>query len=127
MPSDIHEYNKTMGEVDLFDITTSYYRIAILGQKCYWLFLPNKFEVALANEWKIHQICKKYAKELQMSQLAFRAFVIDSLLRSEYVAKPATLTVPNSNEAVRFIYANHTVFDGEKRLRYRHCTSQTIY
>lgn len=126
MPNAIHKYNSTMGGVDLFDNAISNYRIRIRGKKWYWPLLSNALDAALVNAWKIHGICKKFAKETPMSQLEFRTYVVDSLLRSSNIP-PTHQREGNPNEMVRFDDTKHTIIKMEKRLRCRNCSSQTIF
>ncbi|XP_055848110.1 piggyBac transposable element-derived protein 3-like [Episyrphus balteatus] len=127
MPNAIRQYNVTMGGVDLFDNATSNYRIRIRGKKWYWPLLTNALDAALVNAWKMHCICKKFAKETSMSQLEFRTFVVDALLRSETNSEPVCQTEGSPNVVVRFDSMKHTVIKTEKRLRCRKCSSQTIF
>lgn len=124
MPNAIFEYNKTMGGVDLFDNATSNYRIGIRGKKWYWPLSSNALDAALVNAWKIYCICQKYAKQSPMSQLQFRAFVVDCLLRSE--AAPSS-KFAQPNQPIRFDKINHTIVNTGKRLRCRQCQSQTVF
>ncbi|XP_055910809.1 piggyBac transposable element-derived protein 3-like [Eupeodes corollae] len=75
------------------------YRIRIREKKWYWPLLSNALDAALVNAWKIHGICKKFAKETPMSQLEFRTYVVDSLLRSSNIP-PTLQREGNPNEMI---------------------------
>lgn len=130
LPYPIHEYNRTMGGVDLFDNAMNNYRIRIRGKKWYWPLFTNALDAAMVNAWKLHCFCRKFEKRPMMPQLDFRVFVAECLLQSMRGIKEVISKIENENSVssiVRSDRVDHVVMKNDKRLRCRHCASQTTY
>lgn len=141
-PDIIHQYNKRMGGVDLFDNAMNNYRICLRGKKWYWPLITNGLDAAMVNAWKLHCAIRSYQRKnatiskhgsekefKQMPQFEFRNVVTDSLLQSEVVAYhrgPKTQDTP-SQKRLRLDNVAHNIEKKTKRLRCRYCASHTIY
>lgn len=122
MPHPIHEYNRTMGGVDLFDNATNNYRIRIRGKKWYWPLITN---AAMVNAWKLHCFCRRYEKNTIMSQLDFRVFVAECMLQTSMPMKDSQTQGARNSDVVRLDGKDHIIEKNEKRIRCRQCKSQT--
>lgn len=119
-----------MGGVDLFDNAMNNYRIRIRGKKWYWPLFTNALDAAMVNAWKLHCVCRKFEKSPMMTQLDFRVFVAECLLRSSNLNDALRSKRESENTAsivVRTDRLDHIIEKGSTRLRCRHCKSQTVF
>ena len=82
-PHVVHEYNKTMGGVDLMDQNVSCYRINMRTKKWWWPFFAYCLDVSIQNAWMLFR--KGNAEHTD--QLAFRREIVDVYLRRYAVSK----------------------------------------
>lgn len=62
-------------------------RIQIRGKKWYWPLFTNALDAAIVNAWKLHCLLRKQEKQATMSQLNFRIFIIECMLRTENIER----------------------------------------
>lgn len=128
----INSYNQHMGGVDLHDNFVAKYRVRVKGKKWWWPLFVNMLDSAVVNAWRIHRSVGK-TDDL----LSFRRKVAIKLLKTKV---PVTMIdqEPHHNRTGRpsmiseisrpsMIQTNHTIVRNSKRLRCRHCKSQTIF
>lgn len=141
-PDIIQQYNKRMRGVDLFDNAMNNYRISLRGKKWYWPLITNGLDAAMVNAWKLFCAIRSYKRKIattnrdgsknefkKMGQFEFRNIVTDSLLQSEVVAYhrgPKTQDTP-AQKRLKLDNVGHNIEKRTKRIRCRHCASQTIY
>lgn len=107
VPNAIADYNKHMGGVDLHDNALANYRISVRGKKWWWPLFINLLGNVMVNAWKLHVMVSTFSKQKPLSQLQFRAAVVNELLIS---TGPSTSgltstssTLPNINKKVHHI------------------------
>lgn len=131
-PQLINSYNRFMGGVDLHDSFVSKYRIQIKGKKWWWPLFTNLIDSALVNAWRLHRTINPAGDDL----LTFRRRVAIELLKTQQPlvsnAHEPQSQRPGprsslSKQMQTFTTTNHTIVKSTKRLRCRHCHSQTVF
>lgn len=112
-PNTIHFYNQTMGGVDLFDNAINNHRIAVRGKKWYWPLITNILDAAMVNAWKLHCLCRRFEGKNIMTQLDFKAFAVQVLLKStratEIVPTFSRISKKAAANAIRFDRVDHLI------------------
>lgn len=112
VPGAIGQYNKYMGGVDLHDNALANYRIAVRSKKWWWPLFINLLGNMMVNAWKLHVLVSTIEQIKPLSQLQFRAAVVNELLtftRSPTSEQPSMSSsnlrekLPNLNTTVHCI------------------------
>lgn len=82
IPNSIAQYNKYMGGVDLHDNALANYRIAVRSKKWWWPLFINMLGNMMVNAWKLHVLVSTKEGIKPLSQLQFRAAIVNELLTS---------------------------------------------
>jgi len=77
MPKVIHQYNQSMGGVDLFDQFVSNYRIRIRSKKWWWPFFSWSVDACVVNSW----VMFKSVKKTPIPLLEFRREIAQQILK----------------------------------------------
>lgn len=108
IPNAIAQYNKNMGGVDLHDNALANYRIAVRSKKWWWPLFINLLGNMMVNAWKLHVLVSTKEGTKPLSQLQFRASIVNELLTctkstGDQVSKNNSLQLPNINKTIHCI------------------------
>lgn len=120
-PHLIAEYNKNMGGVDLMDDNISTYRINIRGKKWYMPILLWLLDVMMSNAWILS---RSYG--MKLDALAFRRFIVTSLLEKHGTPPRNVLTRAPVTQAMRESHNGHLLVTGQARRRCCICKNKTV-
>jgi DNA excision repair protein ERCC-6 len=128
----IKSYNQNMGGVDLHDNFIAKYRVRVKGKKWWWPLFVNMLDSALVNARRIHRLLLgtddllSFRRKVAIKLLNTQA---PTLMRDQEPQQIHTGCPSLLSEIARPSVSHHyhSIVRNSKRLRCRHCKSQTIF